>query len=136
VYFSGTPYHTVPNIMRRHVSPLVARRLLPSHQCRGGSSRACRYILVRLVVAVVTVSTTSLVMSTTAALSFPDSQDPFAAGPPISYTIKNNNGRRKKVCRISLFNNVSLEMYSQVLRFPYSPEPGRTSPLLVVIVLS
>uniref|UniRef100_A0A7S3LEK3 Peptide N-acetyl-beta-D-glucosaminyl asparaginase amidase A N-terminal domain-containing protein n=1 Tax=Amphora coffeiformis TaxID=265554 RepID=A0A7S3LEK3_9STRA len=110
------------------------RRHRPFYNCcrssgsGSGGSSSSGYLLLRLVVAVVT----NLALSaTTTALSFPDSQDPFAAGPPISYTTKENvvatseknDRRRGKACRVSLFHNVSLTTYSQVSRFPYSPEP-------------
>lgn len=48
--------------------------------------------------------------------AFPDSQDPFSAGPPTPPFHEN-----LPACRIALFENVALDTYSTVSHFPYSP---------------
>lgn len=48
---------------------------------------------------------------------FPESQNAFSAGPPIPRVNPSDS------CRISLFHNVSLNTYSTVSKFPYSPTP-------------
>lgn len=50
--------------------------------------------------------------------AFPESQNPFAAGPPIALT---NNKHKSSPCRISLFQNASLDSYSTISKFPFSP---------------
>lgn len=47
--------------------------------------------------------------------AFPESQNPFSAGPPID--VKS----RSPPCQIVLFQNATLNRYSTVSRFPYSP---------------
>ena len=47
--------------------------------------------------------------------AFPESQDPFSAGPPIGIEEESSS------CKITLFHNASLNTYSTVSRFPYSP---------------